>query len=344
MHDVMSTSKALLQRHLNRTGSEGTIGEGVGFNLFDARYPLRPGLKVAIIIPTKNHGDLLRTCIDSIRKTVYGIEYDIVVIDHESDDIDTMTYLSSITPAVRVMPFKGKFNYSTINNWAVSQLDSSYSHYLFCNNDIEAISVGWLARMLEIGQDAKVGIVGAKLFYPDGKTIQHAGVCIGMFGAAEHFGKFLSLPENPGEPGYLEVLRSNHEVAAVTAACMLIRKDAFDKVGGFDEALAVGFGDVDLCLRVGKQGYTILYCAHAELLHHESYTRGKSANDPHPEDSAIFQAKWWKVLKAGDPYYNPGLSLKSTSWQNANPIYCSVDIKRRVFKRDALTGMQEITI
>ena len=342
MHEVMATSKSVLQRHLDRCGDGGTVSAGVGFNLFDTRYRLADDVKVAIIVPTKNHGELLRQCIDSIRNTVSGINYDIVVIDHESDDADTRTYLSSISPAVRVLPYTGKFNFSAINNWAVSRLDSGYSHYLFCNNDIEAIRPGWLGRMLELGQHQTIGIVGAKLFYPDRQTIQHAGVCVGMYGAAEHYGKFLRPPKAPGEAGFPEALWCNHEVAAVTAACLLMRKDAFDKIGGFDEALAVGFGDVDLCLRVREQGYAVIYCAHAELIHHESYTRGKSAGDPHPEDSAKFQAKWRRLLKDGDPYYNPGFSLMNTSWHYANPIPCHVDIKRRVFESDSVTSMQKI--
>ena len=108
---------------------------------------------------------------------------------------------------------------------------------------------------------------------------------------------------------------------------------AFERVNGFDEALAVGFGDVDLCLRVREQGFSVLYCAHAEMIHHESYTRGKSAVDPHPEDSALFQSKWRKMLAEGDPFYNPGLSLVNTTWQHANPLPFRIDIKRRVFVR-----------
>ena len=332
-HDVMATSKAVLQRHLDRCGKRGTVNDGAGFNLFETRYPQATGLKVAIIIPTKNHGDLLRQCIDSIRDTIAGIDYEIIVIDHDSDDAGSKAYLASLAPAVRVLLYKGDFNFSAINNWAVSQLDPTFTHYLFCNNDIEAIKPDWLERMLELGQDQHVGIVGAKLFYPDRETIQHAGVCVGMFGAAEHYGKFLSPPKSPEASGYPEALWCNHEVAAVTAACMLIRKDAFDKVNGFDEALAVGFGDVDLCLRVREQGFNVLYCAHAEMIHHESYTRGKSAVDPHPEDSALFQSKWRKMLADGDPFYNPGLSLVNTTWQHANPLPFHIDIKRRVFIR-----------
>ena len=343
MHEVMATSRAILQQHLDRSGDVGTVNNGAGFNLFDTRYPLQTGLKVAIIIPTKNHGELLRQCIESIHNTTTGIDYNIIVVDHESDDIATTTYLSSIMNSVRVLPYKGKFNFSAINNWAIAQLDSTYSHFLLCNNDIEAIHSGWLSRMLELGQHETIGIVGAKLLYPDRETIQHAGVCVGMYGAAEHYGKFLRPPKSPGEPGFPDALWNNHEVSAVTAACLLIRKDAFDKIGGFDESLAVGFGDVDLCLRVHEHGYSVLYCAQAELLHHESYTRGKSAVDPHPEDSARFQAKWRTLLKAGDPYYNPGFSLMNTSWHYANPMISSFEIKPRVFKRSSVPEAPEIT-
>ena len=206
--------------------------------------------------------------------------------------------------------------------------------------DVEAIHPGWLGRMLELGQQPEVGIVGAKLLYPDGESIQHAGVCVGMYGAAEHYGKFLRPPKSPGQPGFPNALWNNHEVSAVTAACLLIRKDAFDKIGGFDESLAVGFGDVDLCLRVHEHGYSVLFCAQAELLHHESYTRGKSAVDPHPEDSAKFQAKWRKMLKTGDPYYNPGFSLMNTSWHYTNPMNCSLEVKSRVFRRAGTVVVQ----
>ena len=343
VQEVMETSKAVLRRHLERCGETGNVNDGVGFNLFDVRYPLRDDLKVAIIIPTKNHGDLLRQCIESIRATVSEVEYDIVVVDHESDDPETLAYLASISPGVQVSRYVGAFNFSAINNWAVSRLDGDYSHYLFCNNDIEAIKPGWLERMLELGQHPSVGIVGAKLLYPDRITLQHAGVCVGTYGCAEHYGKFLRLPEERFHFGFSEMLVSNHEVGAVTAACLLIRKEVFEEISGFDEAFVVGFGDVDLCLRIGERGYRILFCPYAELLHHESYTRGKSTGDPHPEDSALFRSKWQKLLQAGEFYFNPALSIENTTWQMKHPISCSFDIRRRIFKRGSVAGRQKLT-
>ncbi|MGZ5072685.1 MAG: glycosyltransferase [Usitatibacter sp.] len=332
--EVMETSKEVLRRHLDRCGEKATVAAGARFNLFDVRYPLREGLRVAIVIPTKNHADLVRQCIESIRATVTDVAYDIVVVDHESDEPGTRQYLASIAPGVRVLRHEGPFNFSAINNRAIAQLGEGYSHYLLCNNDIEAIAPGWLERMLELGQSPSVGIVGAQLLYPDRRSIQHAGVLVGAYGAAEHYAKRLRFPEDPVEAGFAELLLINHEVAAVTAACLLIRKDAFDAVGGFDESIAVGFGDVDLCLRVLQRGYRIVYCPFATLIHHESYTRGTSTRDPHPEDSAIFRLKWAALLEAGDPYHHPALSLTSSNWALRSPLPCTVDIRRRVAIRD----------
>ncbi len=341
VHDVMGTSRQILERHLQRSGETGLVEDGARFNLFAARYPLAAGMRVAIIIPTKNHSKLVRQCVDSLRATIRETAYDIVIIDHESDDAETIDYLASLTPEVQVLRYVGPFNFSAINNWAVGHLAGHYSHYLFCNNDIEALQPGWLERMLELGQQPDVGIVGAELLYPDRATIQHAGVCVGAFGIAEHFGKFLRLQDTLRCPTFSEILASNHEVSAVTAACMLIRREAFEAVSGFDEAMAVGFGDVDLCLRVGQLGYRVLYCPHAVLIHHESFTRGKTeGGDPHPEDSAFFRERWQPFLAAGDPYFNPCLWQNSTVWQIRQPMLCQYEARRRVYHRDEKDGRQ----
>src|SRR6185312_1261656 len=295
-----------------------------------------------IVIPTRNHGSLLRQCIESIRATV-AVEHEIVIVDHQSDDPATIQYLASLEGTAKVMRYEGAFNFSAINNTAVSRLAGGCSHLLFCNNDIEAIRPGWLERMLERAQKASVGIVGAKLLYPDRRTIQHAGVCVGAFRGAEHYGKFLQLPEYRLEPGYFGALVVNHEVAAVTAACMLVRRNAFDAVGGFDEEIAVGFGDVDLCLRVQDAGYRVVLCPHAELVHHESLTRGISAHDTHPQDTAAFHRKWKRLIEAGDPYYNPGLSLASTVWGVKRPLHCRYQLRRRIVTRDDATGLRHVS-
>jgi O-antigen biosynthesis protein len=330
---VMETSRVILQRHLQRCGEAGAVHDGPSFNYFDVRYPLAPGLKVAIVIPTKNHGDLVRTCIESIERTVPGVDHDIVLIDHASDDPVSLAYFDSLRSRVTLLRYSGPFNFAAINNWAVAQLDGSHTHFLFCNNDIEAIGPGWLERMLELGQKPDVGIVGAKLYYPDRKTIQHAGVVVACCGVAENLGRFRQASDTPADLGYMGSLICNREVSAVTAACMLIRATVFQEIGGFDEAIAVGYGDVDLCLRVGERGYRVLFCAHAELVHHESYTRGRSQEDPHPRDTARFVEKWPALFNSGDPYFNPNLSPHSANWQVADPLEFRLSIRRRIFAR-----------
>jgi GT2 family glycosyltransferase/glycosyltransferase involved in cell wall biosynthesis len=344
MAQVMEASKAILRRHLQRCGDKGTVQDGPSFNFFDTRYPMEPGARVAIIIPTKNHGKLVKQCIDSIERTVSRVPYEIVLIDHESTDPESVAYFESLKPRVKVLRYAGPFNFSTINNWAIKQLDGWYSHYLLCNNDIEAIKPGWLEHMVELCQRPSVGAVGPMLFYPDGKTIQHAGVCVGAYGAAEHYGKFIKLPDQGLEPGYLGSLIVTREVSCVTAACMLIRREVFEEIEGFDDKLAVGFGDVDLCLKVVTRGHRILFCPGEALIHHESVTRGKSTEDPHPEDSAYFVRKWKKFLTDGDPYFNPNLSLFSTAWHVKVPLVHELALKRRVCKLDRKHERQDVIV
>ena len=256
-----------------------------------------------------------------------------MLIDHDSDDPVSLAYFASLRSRVRLLRYSGPFNFGAINNWAVSQLDGSHSHYLFCNNDIESIESGWLGRMLELGQRPDVGVVGAKLFYPDRRTIQHAGVVVACCGVAENLARFRQTSESEVDTGYVGSLICNREVSAVTAACMLVRRDVFEAIGGFDEAIAVGYGDVDLCLRAGERGYRVLFCAHAVLLHHESFTRGRSPEDPHPQDSARFTERWQGLFATGDRYFNPNLSPYSPNWQVADPLEFRLDIRRRVFVR-----------
>jgi GT2 family glycosyltransferase len=299
---------------------------------------------VGIVIPTKNHGELLRQCVDTIQSTVKDVDYELIVVDHDSSDPATVAYLQSLEGKAQVLRHKGEFNFSVINNRAIARAQGRFTHYLLCNNDIEAFEAGWLERMVELGQHPSVGVVGAQLLYPDRRSIQHAGVLVGAFCAAEHYAKRVRFGEDVIEPGFAELLLLNHEVAAVTAACMLIRKDAFDAVHGFDETIKVGFGDVDLCLRVLQAGYRVLFCPHARLVHHESYTRGTTLHDPHPEDSALFRIKWRPMLDIGDPYYHPSWSVTSSNWDIAKPLPYKAKLRRRIVDLDHHTGRQAISI
>lgn len=332
---VADTSRQVIEQHLERCGLSAEVAPGGVFNFYRLDYPLPPQHRVAVVIPTKNHWQLVQQCIESLERTVHQARYDLVIVDHASDEAESKAYFDQLAQAHRVVRVTGPFNFSVLNNRAVAGLGGDYSHYLFCNNDIEATTPGWLEHMLGLAGQADVGIVGAKLLYPDGDSVQHAGVCVGLHGAAEHYGKFMSirLADGSPHPGYMGSLVSDLEVSAVTAACMLIGCEAFDAVQGFDEQLAVGFGDVDLCLRVRQQGYRVVQSNHAVLLHHESYSRGKSRIDPHPEDSALFRKRWRTLIEQGDPYYNPNLTPHDTHWSIAMRPPGEVDLVRRIVKK-----------
>ncbi len=198
-----------------------------------------------------------------------------------------------------------------LNNEAVKE--STGDMLLFLNNDIEILKedAGWLEAMLEPMARPEVGIVGAKLLYPDIGLIQHAGVLIGYNGAAGHDHQFFAERDSKDniDPGHNHALCVVRECMAVTAACMLVRREAFDAVGGYDLNLEVGFGDTDLCLRIVKKQYKCLFTPYARLIHHESATRGYQQDDPHPVDSALFRQRWLKVIEQGDVYYNPNLTM-----------------------------------
>jgi O-antigen biosynthesis protein len=331
--NVMATSRTILQRHLHRCGEAGEVQDGPSFNFFDVRYPLEPGTKLAIIIPTRNQGALVRTCVESIASTAGDIDYDIVVVDHASDDPDSLACFEALRARLTLLRYEGPFNFAAINNWAVSRLKGGYTHYLFCNNDIEAYQPGWLERMMGLLQQADVGIVGAKLYYPDRHTIQHAGVVVACCGVAENLGRFRDAGQAPLDTGYLGSLVTNREVSAVTAACLLIKRTVFEAIDGFDESIAVGYGDVDLCLRAGSLGHRVVFCGYAELMHHESYTRGRHPADPHPDDTNRFLSKWTGLFAAGDPYFSPNLSPHSPNWQVNENIAVRLDLRRRRFVR-----------
>ncbi|MEO2088133.1 MAG: glycosyltransferase family 2 protein, partial [Gemmataceae bacterium] len=272
------------------------------FNVFDLRYPIDPAAKVAILIPTKNQVDFLRGCVESLEHTVPPHLADIVVIDHESDDPVTRSYLSGLQH--RVVTATGPFNFSAIMNAGVRQVRGPYTHYLFLNNDTAAPEPGWLERMLGLGCRPDVGCVGATLLYPD-DTVQHAGVVVGLLEGADHAFRSWRFGKNhfEREPGDNCGLVCDRDYSAVTAACLLMRADVFDAVSGFDERLAVGFNDTDLCLRVRAAGLKVIQCAGAVLFHYESQSRGTA--DKHPADTALFKRRYADLLATGDPFFSP---------------------------------------
>jgi GT2 family glycosyltransferase len=311
--EVMAATKEAIGRHLQRRGVTATISDGVFFNQFRIDYPPDDG-EVLIVIPTKNKAKLLKTCIDSLRRTTKGVACRIVVIDHQSDEPAAKKYLEKIAAEHTVMPYKGAFNYARMNNLAVRKYAHGAKYILFCNNDIEAIKPGWLDRLRSLAHRAEVGAVGPLLMYGD-KRVQHAGVIIGFNNAAEHVAKFADAFLDDKERrnlGYNCTLSSVRDFSAVTAACLLLRREVFEQAGGFDEEFAIGFNDTDLCLRIRGLGYKVLYDGQTILFHHESATRSETKQVAHPVDDDLLRTRWASYFSAeGDPFYNPNLDLKA---------------------------------
>ena len=282
---------------------------------FRLRYHLpKPEPLVDIIIPTKDQCRLLKLCIDSVlAKTVYG-NYRIVVVDNGSTEDSTLTYLEELRQQAQcsVLPYPHPFNYSAINNFAVSQ--STADVVVLMNNDIEVISPDWLQEMVSHAIRPEVGCVGAKLYYPDGR-IQHAGVILGIHGVAGHC---FRLAGNTAE-GYLERLHYVQNYSAVTGACLAVQRDIYQEVGGLnDQNLAVAFNDIDFCLKVREAGYRNLWTPYAELHHHESATRGEYDDSEKLgglRQEAAYMTQRWGELLINDPAYNPNLSLSGTGFE-----------------------------
>jgi len=240
--------------------------------------------------------DFLTRCVESLTTKTSYPSYEIVIVNNDSRSEEAREYLA--TTKHRVLHFSGSFNFSALNNFAVEQTDSAW--LLFLNSDVEAIDSEWLSLMAEHIQRPEVGAVGARLLFPN-ETVQHAGVVLGVAGPADH--AFRGLPAaHLGVNRQLQVIRN---YSAVTAACLLTRRGVFDKVGGFDkERLQVCYNDVDLCLKMRRAGYLIIYTPFATLYHHESASRCPTVE---PREAKVIYERWPDVLEC-DPYYNINLS------------------------------------
>jgi GT2 family glycosyltransferase/SAM-dependent methyltransferase len=305
--EAYEAGKRAIREALQRRGYNGSVHNSLLPGLYLVRYELRANPLVSIIIPTRNRYELLDRCIASIERHTNYKNYEIVVLDNDSSEPASLAYFDQLKDRSRVCHFPGPFNFSKINNFGTLQAEGEY--LLFLNNDTEVIGPDWLSGMLEHAQRPEVGAVGAKLLYPSG-TIQHAGVVMGLGGVAGHAFKHM-----PGDrPGYFGLTDSIRDCSAVTAACMMTRREVFDELHGFDEDLAVAFNDIDLCLRMRSKGYLIVYTPLALLYHHESASRG---NLHPPADERMMADRWRKMLRSGDPYYNPNLTLDREDWSLA---------------------------
>lgn len=308
-----------IDEHLQRTGSKGRVEEIPGLRgNYRVRYPLpsAPPL-VSILIPTRDRVDLLRACLASVlEKTTYP-RFEIVIVDNQSKEKETLAYFSSLKhdDRVRIISYDAPFNYSDINNFAVRMAEGQVLCLL--NNDITVISVDWLEEMVSQACRPGVGAVGAMLYYPN-DTIQHAGVIIGAHGIAAH----AYCGHGRGYPGHMSRARLVQSLSAVTAACLVVRRDAFDAIGGLDPALGVAFNDVDFCLRLQERGYRNIWTPFAELYHHESASRG---HEDSPEKFERFNRevmhmrKRWREVIDHDPAYSPNLSTTDEPYTLAFP-------------------------
>ena len=286
-------ARKALEGSLSRRGLRAEVEDGPFRGWYRVRYEIKDDPRVTIIIPTKDNLEMLRRCIESIEgKTTYK-NYDILVIDNNSEKAETAEYLSKLRWPVVTYPHP--FNFAKIVNFGARQSKSEF--LLFLNNDTEVITPEWIEAMLEHGQRPDVAAVGARLLYPDGR-VQHEGIIIGLGGGSA--GKI-------DHGGYFGLGQSIRNCSAVTAACMLTRSSVFWELGGFDEHLRVAFNDVDYCLRAREKGYLITYTPFSTLYHQESATRGKL----HPaKDEGFFRSRWGRPGEFRDPYYNPNLDLQ----------------------------------
>ena len=308
---AFEAGKRAIEAHYERVGIHAEVVQGEFLGLYRTKYIRDYDPLVSILIPNKDHTDDLDRCIRSIEEKSTYHNYEYIIIENNSDQEETFAYYKKLeeeNPKVHVVYWDGEFNYSAINNYGASFAKGEY--LLLLNNDVEVINADWLEEMLGYCMREDVGIVGARLYYPD-DTIQHAGVVIGLGGIAGHV--MCKAPGN--EIGYMGRLISVQEISAVTAACMLVKASVFKTAGGFDEKLKVAFNDIDLCMQVRSMNEKIVFTPYAELYHYESKSRGMEDT---PEKVArfsrevkCFRDKWKKELQAGDPYYSPNLTLKA---------------------------------
>jgi len=319
-----------IKEQLKRQNIAGNVLQLKHFGFYRVDYAVQGNPLVSILIPNKDESKTLQRCIESLQKTNYT-NYEVIIIENNSIEEETFLYYETLCKesdrkddrdfvcqgrlaggqSVKVVTWKGIFNYSAINNFGASFAKGDY--FVMLNNDIEIITEDWLEQLLGNCQRQEVGIVGTRLYYPD-NTYQHAGIVIGIDGIAANM--FPGMKKE--REGYLHKAALQLNYSAVTAAFLMIKREVFEEVKGFDEQLAVAFNDVDLCLKVRKAGYLVVYNPYIEAYHYESKSRGKEDTKEKVQrfgdEIEVFRCKWIDILKNGDPYYNPNLSLKKTNY------------------------------
>ena len=334
-----------VQEHLARTGRKGKAVQLPHFGFYRVKYEVEGDPLVSILIPNKDQSPMLRRCLDSIQKSTYR-NYEVIIIENNSVEPETFAYYQellgenplcgsqkewdcqgaaimekrracqgqSLLPGgqrVQIAVWEEGFNYSAINNFGASFAKGSY--YILLNNDIEIITPCWMEEFLGNCQRPEVGIVGARLYYPD-NTVQHAGIVVGIDGIAANM--FPGLRR--GQEGYYHKAAIQLNYSAVTAACMMVSRELYEELHGLEEQLSVAFNDLDFCLRAVAAGYLVVYNPFVEAYHYESKTRGEEDTQEKVrrfgEEIEFIRTRWITLLKKGDPYYNPNFSLKKCNY------------------------------
>jgi O-antigen biosynthesis protein len=311
-------AREAIRSHLKRMGVEATVTEG--HNSFHrVIYPLpEPAPLISLIIATRDQVELLSQVVDGLLNETDYEPLEIIIINNQSQSRATSLYLRELQndPRVKVLDYDAPFNYSAVNNLGVRAASGALIGLI--NNDIKIISPTWLKEMVSHALRPGIGAVGAKLLYPD-NTVQHAGVILGVNGVAAHAHRFLPRQS----PGYINRAMVIQNLSAVTGACLIMRREIFDEVGGLDEAnLPVAFNDVDLCIRLREKGYRIVWTPYAELYHLESASRGSDAtqeNAPRFAREVQYMKYVWQDVLSADPYYNPNLTLTREDFSLATP-------------------------
>lgn len=305
--------KRAIEAHYKRVGVEASVElmPKPLYGFYHTTYSTKDNPLVSILIPNYNHKTILKTCIDSLYNVNTYKNFEIVIVENNSTEKEIFDYYEELKKShnnIQVVTYKGEFNYSRINNFGMKYTNGDY--VLLLNNDTEVISPTALSEMVGCILRPEVGAVGAKLLYED-DTVQHAGVVVGFSGYAGHVNHGI----NKDDYGYMLRARVNCNYSAVTAACMMVKKSVFNQVGGFDEQFVVACNDVDLCLKICKEKYFVVYNAFALWHHYESKSRGYDDASQEKmwrfnKEVEKFQTKWKDVLVHGDPYYNKNWNIK----------------------------------
>lgn len=303
---AFDAGKRAVQAHLKRVGVEAEVVDTPDLGYYRVIYPVQGRPLVSILIPNKDEKETLKNCLTAIREKTEYENYEILVVENNSTTPEIFDYYEEIDGKdhVRVLYWEKSFNYSAINNFAAKEAKGDY--LILLNNDTEIITKGWIRELLGTCQRNEVGMVGAKLYFPD-NTVQSAGTIIGMGGLADH--AFVNMPRK--RSGYMHRASIQMNLSGVTAACAMVKKSVYEQVGGFEEELTVAFNDVDFGLKIVTAGYLIVFDPYVEVYHYESKSRGENdeQNDRHKWEVRYTREKWADFLEAGDPCYNQNLTL-----------------------------------